>query len=357
MTALTKHLLLLLLLASTQSRAQHLLTTLAGVAPNNSPGSTDGPGSQARFNWPHGVALGPDGSLYVADTDSHTIRKISPAGVVTTVAGQANQSGYADGSGPQARFKKPIGVVVDAAGTVYVADQENHTIRKITPAGEVSTLAGTPTRAWRTKHGPEVLPLEKPTGLALGPGNTLYVTDQGTGCIYKIDAVGKITTFIGPEQYVAFAQQAGGRFRGYSLAGLAVGADGTVYVGDSDNASIRKISPAGVLSAWVGNGGGYTDGNRQQAQLGNPTGLALTADGTLYVADERFNVIRCISPAGDVRTVAGEGDLFGNTDAVGAAARFTLPYGIAVDARGTLYVADELNFCIRKIEPNGRVST
>ncbi|GAB3739867.1 hypothetical protein GCM10027594_19980 [Hymenobacter agri] len=334
-----------------------VLRTLAGVAPNNSPGTVDGPGLQARFNWPQGMALGANGVLYVADTENGTIRKISPKGEVSTLAGKAPAQGYADGVGEQVRFNKPVGVAVDKAGTVYVADQRNHAVRKITADGTVSTLAGTPARTYRSGNR-ELLPLEKPTALAFGPGGDLYVADEAAGCIYRINpATGALSTWVSREQYLAVASQAP-RFRGYTLVSLVFDKAGTGYVGDEQGV-IRKISPSGTVSDWVGTAGqgGFADGSGPDAQLGKPAGLAIAPDGTLYVADERYAVVRRITPAGQVTTVAGSGDQVGYVDARGTAARFTLPIGIAVGADGTLFVVDELNYCVRCISPKGQVST
>ena len=345
------------------ARKPSSLTTLAGVAPNNSPGSADGPGAQARFNWPQGLALGATGTLYVADTKNGMIRAISPAGVVRTLAGKAGNAGYADGVGPQARFNQPVGVAVDLAGTVYVADQGNHVVRKITPDGTVSTLAGTPPRPYRPPAEGEQRPLAqpalgKPTALAWGPGGDLFVTDEERGCIYRIQpATGAVSTWLSREQYLAVARQAP-RFRDYSLVSLVFDKQGTGYVGDEQGV-IRKVSPSGTVRDWVGTAGqgGFADGLGPAGQLGNPAGLVLAPDGTLYVADERYAIIRRVSPAGQVTTVAGQGDQTGSRNGPGATARFLLPRGLALGADGTLFIADELGSCIRRISPQGQVST
>ncbi|WP_167855331.1 SMP-30/gluconolactonase/LRE family protein [Hymenobacter wooponensis] len=334
------------------------MSTLAGMPPNGSPGSTDGPALQARFNWPRGLALGADGTLYVADTKNETIRAISPAGLVRTLAGQAGRPGFAQGSGPQARFNQPVGVVVDATGTLYVVDQGNQAVRKITPDGTVSTVVGHPTSPASSIQSSASLQLVKPTAIAWGPGGDLYVSDENQGSIYRINpATGAVRTWLSREQYLAVASQAP-RFRGMELVSLVFDPTGTGYVGDGQGV-IRKISPQGELRDWVGTAGvgGFEDGTGPDGQLGNPTGLALGPDGTLYVADERFAVIRRVSPAGRVSTLAGQGDQTGSRNGPVATARFLLPRGLARAADGTLFVADELGSCIRRISPQGQVST
>src|SRR4051812_20684041 len=204
-------------------------STLAGSAGY---GSSDGTGSAARFNNPFGVAIDSAGNSYVADTSNHTIRKITAAGVVTTLAGLAGTSGSADGTGSAARFFLPKGVAVDSTGNVYVADTNNHTIRKITPAGVVSTLAG----------------------FAHSPGSN--------------DGTGSDAAFFNP-------------------SGVSVDSVGNVYVADTGANTIRKITPAGVVTTIAGQPGafGSNDGTGPNAHFLFPTGVTVDSGGNLYVAD------------------------------------------------------------------------
>ena len=256
-----------------------VVSTLAGAA--GSPGSADGPG--ARFAYPRGVAVDAAGTVYVADTNNSTIRKITPAGVVSTLAGTAASNGSADGTGAGARFNNPFGVAVDAAGAVYVADTNNSTIRKITPAGVVTTLAGT-----------------------AGSGGSA----DGTGAAARFNVP----------------------------IGVAVDAAGTVYVADTNNNTIRKITPAGAVSTLAGTAGsfGSADGTGASARFAYPRGVAVDAAGAVYVADEGNSTIRKIMPAGAVSTLAGTAASIGSADGTGAAARFRNPAGVAVDAAVTL---------------------
>jgi hypothetical protein len=274
-----------------------VVTTLAGTA--GSYGSANGTGAAARFNNPYGVAVDAAGTVYVADQNNHTIRKITPAGVVSTLAGTAGPYGSADGTGAAARFNYPTGVAVDAAGVVYVADESNNTIRKITPAGVVSTLAGTS---------------------GIGGGSA-----DGTGAAARFD----------------------------TPIGVAVDASGTVYVGERNNHTIRKITPAGVVSTLAGTsgiGGGSADGTGAAARFNAPIGVAVDASGTVYVADLGNSTIRKITAAGVVSTLAGTAGLDGSANGTGAAARFSYPTGVAVDVAGTVYVADQSNQTIRVIK-------
>ena len=273
-----------------------VVTTLAGTV--GVVGSADGTGSAARFNYPYGVATDKTGNVYVADTYNSTIRKITSAGVVTTLAGTAGAFGSADGTGSGARFNYPWAVTVDGAGNVYVADSYNYTVRKITPAGAVTTLAG----------------------LAGNPG----VID-GTG--------------------------SGARF-GY-LYGIAVDNAGNVYVADYSSSTIRKITPAGVVTTLAGVPGvaGSADGTGSAARFNAPFGIAVDSVNNVYVGDYNNHIIRRITPAGVVTTLAGVPGSYGIADGMGSAARFRYPAGIAIASSGTLYVADSFNDEIRNGVP------
>lgn len=281
------------------------VSTLAGTAGSKDRGAHDGQGTAASFSWPTGIAVeATTGTVYVADTDSHTIRKISPTGEVTTLAGSPGAKGTLDGPNAAARFYHPVGVALDGSSALYVADADNHTIRKITPQGRVSTLAG----------------------LAGHKGS-------------------------------ADGEPATARFN--LPHGLAVAADGTVYVADTDNHTIRQISPSGHVKTLAGLAGsaGSADGAGAQARFSHPSGLAIDANGNLYVADNGNYTVRKITPAGIVSTLAGLARHKGSAEGLGAAARFHTPNGLAVDGRGTVYVADYINSVIRQITPQGEVST
>jgi len=275
------------------------VTTFAGAYLQA--GSSDGTGSAARFNLPYGMAADSNGNIYVADTDNNIIRKITPEGVVTTLAGGGSNSN-ADGTGSVARFKEPCGVAVDSSGTVYVADTGNCTIRKITPSGVVTTLAG--------KDGES----------------------------FFVDATGTEARFVCPW-------------------GIAVDSSGNVYVSDAN--TIRKITPDSVVTTLAGTAGGYGsfDGTGSAAQFSTLEGLAVDGNGNIYAADSLNDTVRKITPDGVVTTLAGTAGSSGSSDGTGSAARFNLPMGVAVDGNGNVYVADCINFTIRKITPEGVVTT
>lgn len=297
-------------------------------------------GSPATFAAPSGVAVDASGNVYVADQGNNLIRKIDPSGVVTTLAG-SGQAGSANGIATVASFRVPWGVAADAAGNVYVADEENNLIRMISPAGVVSTLAGSgkPGSADGTAAAAS---FSGPSGVAVDAGGNVYVADQGNKSIRKISPDGMVSTLSG-----SFSRP----------TGVAVDTSGNVYVVDQANESVLKITPAGVVSTLAGGGpAGSANGIGSAASFLLPYGLAVDAAGNVYVADAGNELIRMITPAGVVSTLAGGGTGV-SINGPGTAASFHTPFGVAVDGAGNVYVADYSINMIRKINSSGIVST
>jgi NHL repeat len=333
-----------------------VVSTLAGKAAAY--GSADGSGAAARFNGPSGVATDGAGNVYVADTYNFTIRKITPAGVVSTLAGTAGVTGSADGSGPAASFNVPDSVATDSAGNVYVADAANKTIRKITPAGAVSTLAGTAGVAGSADGSGAAASFNVPIGVATDSAGNVYVADRVNSTIRKITPAGVVSTLAGLAGGTGSADGSGAAARFNSPLGVATDIAGNVYVADTDSSTIRKVTPAGVVSTLAGFADiGSADDSGAAAQFNRPRAVATDSAGNLYVADTYNHTIRKITPAGMVSTLAGSAGVAGSADGTGAAARFNYPSGVATDSAGNVYVADTVNFTIRKITPAGVVST
>src|SRR2546422_530108 len=232
--------------------AQSVYTTFTTVAGAASPGSADGTGSAARFYLPFGVATDSSGNVYVADSNNHTIRKITPAGVVTTLAGLAGYSGSADGTGSAARFYNPYGVATDSSGNVYVADNNNHTIRKITPAGVVTTLAGLAGINGSADGTGSAARFNYPVGVATDSSGNVYVADTFNHTIRQITPAGVVTTLAGQIGRAASGERAEISAGAESFKGEATDSSGNVYVADSSNHTIRKITPAGVVTTLAG---------------------------------------------------------------------------------------------------------
>jgi sugar lactone lactonase YvrE len=323
--------------------AAGVVTTFAGTASLS--GSADGTGADARFSNPDGVAVDSTGNVFVADTGNSTIRKITPAGVVTTLAGAAGMAGSVDATGVAARFNLPQGVVVDSAGNVFVADTENSTIRKVTAAGVVTTLAGTAGVGGSVDGTGAAARFTLPTGVAVDGAGNVFVADRGNATIRKVTSAGVVTTLAGSAGVSGSADGTGSAAQFNHPNGVAVDAAGAIYVADQFNGRIRKISPAGDVTTLAGTAGRFSF----------PSGVAVDSAGNVYVAESFKDVIRVITPAAVVTTLAGTASLAGDADGPGAMARFFTPIAVATDTSGNVYVTDATT--IRKISPDDVVST
>jgi len=317
-----------------------VVSTLAG----STWGFGDGAAETAQFRYPYDVALDASGNLYVADYHNQRIRKITAGGEVNTLAGSAR--GFADGLGASARFNYPVGVAVDASGNVYVADRDNHLIRRITSGGEVSTLAGSTRGSADGAAG--TAQFHSPAGVAVDAAGNLYVADTSNHRIRKITAGGEVSTLAGST--AGFADGLGTSAEFNLPSGVALDSEGNVYIADRNNHAIRRITAGGEVSTLAGSGtAGSANGLGASAQFNYPYDVAVDSEGNVYVADFSNHLIRMITPTGVVSTIAGSGTA-GFADGAAEAAQFSYPVGVTVDAAGNVYVADYSNHLIRKIE-------
>ena len=328
-------------------------TTLAGT--KRSIGSTDGTGSAARFQKPIGVAVDSAGNVYVADSWNRTIRKVTPAGVVTTLAGSAGIRGSADGTGSAARFDYPTGVAVDSSGNIYVADQAR--IRKVTSAGVVTTLAGSYGVNGSTDGTGSAALFHSLYGVALDAAGNVYVTDSYNHTIRKVTSAGVATTLAGKAYTSGSSNGTGSAARFNNPTGIAVDGSGNVYVADEYNHRIRKITPAGAATTLAGLSSGSSDGTGSAAQFFSPKGMSMDGSSNVYVSDSNNHAIRKITQAGAVTTLAGGATVYGSIDGIGSTARFQPPSGIAMDNSGNVYVSASFEPTIRKVTSSGLVTT
>ena len=327
------------------------VTTIAG---DGTAGYLDAQGTSAKFSSPTYVAVTSSGIIYVSDTSNNRIRSISSSGLVTTFAGST--SGMTNGQGTAAQFSAPRALDVDASGNVCVIDYNNNRIRKITSTGLVSTLSGSGGYGGTNGLGTSAS-FKYPEGISFDSAGNVFVADVSNNSIRKITSTGDTTTYSGTGT--------SGLENGYSgtiamfsnPVAVSVISSGVVYAIDDYNSCIRKITTDGLVSTFAGNSAtGYVDGTGAAAYFNNPKGMAVDASGNIYVADTYNNRIRKITSSGVVTTIAGDGTA-GFLDGQGTAARFNNPWGITVDSAGNIYVADTKNYRIRKISATGLVTT
>jgi sugar lactone lactonase YvrE len=324
-----------------------VVTTLAGSV--GVTGATNASGTNATFSYPEGIAVDAYGYVYVGDYMNNMIRKISPGGAVTTFAG-SGATGSTDATGTNASFDNPAGVALDSFGNLYVVDNSDNLIRKISPAGAVTTIAGQVGGGYADNAVGTNALFNGPMGIAVDTAGNVYVADMGNNMIRKISTGGAVTTLAGQLAYGHADNVVGTSASFYQPEGVAVDASGNVYVADSSNHMIRKISSAGAVTTLAGQtASGHADNAiGTNASFCSPYGVALDSYGNIYVADGCNNMIRKISPAGAVTTLAGQLTA-GSADLTGTNASFKVPTNLAIDSYGTIYVADYGNDTIREI--------
>ena len=322
--------------------------TVSTVAGSSVAGHKDGAAEVAQFSSPNGVAVDESGNIYVADRNNHSIRKIDAQGTVTTLAGNGTP-GYSNGTGDQARFDNPVGLILEAGGDLAVTDAGNHRIRRVSTgaAGLVSTFAGSGTAGAKDGTG-IAAEFNYSYGLTADAAGNLYVGDARNHLIRKISPQGVVTTLAGSGTE-GYADGVGGSAMFDFPTGLGIDPEGNIYVADAYNHRIRKVSPSGEVSTVAGNGiAGFANGQGTGAQFNLPVGVVGDSKGNIYVADYGNHQIRMISPSGKVSTLAGTGAA-GYADGAGDQAQFNYPFGLAIDQEGNVVVVDAGNNRIRKI--------
>jgi len=324
------------------------------VAGSDSAGYVNGAGDIARFNRPFGLTIDQSGNLFVADQGNSLIRMITPGNIVSTYAGTYAVQGAANGVDSLASFNRAFGVAADGSGNVYVADAGNNVIRLISPLGMVSTFAGTGIPG--SADGKDTATFDSPMGVATDQAGNVYVADYENHLIRKITPAGSVSTVAGKAGIPGFADGVDTVARFDLPEALAIDAAGNIYVADAGNDAIRKITPDGTVSTLAGNGSpGKANGSGKSASFNSPFGIAVDGSGNVYVADSGNNLIRKVTPDGTVTTFAGSG-LRGAGNGTGATSSFNTPAGLAIDAAGNIYVADEGNNQVRKITAAGAVT-
>ena len=343
-----------------------IITTIAGTGTCGYNGD-GGPATSAQLYYPFGLALDGSGSLYIGDSYNNRIRKVNPSGIINPVAGNGTMGsgGYSGdgGSATSAQLNSPAAVAADGSGNLYVADRDNHRIRKATPSGVITTVAGTGSGGYGGDGSTATsAQLNSPIGVVVdGPGN-LYVADRDNHRVRKVSPSGVITTVAGSGSQ-GYGGDGGSATSAQlnSPAGVAVDGTGNLYIADLTNHRIRRVTPSGVITTVAGSssaGYGGDGGQATSAQLNNPTSIAVDGNGNLYITDRTNHRIRKVNASGIISTIAGgSGQGYGGDGGPATSAQLNNPAGVAIDSTGNLYIADLSNHRIRKISPLGIITT
>jgi sugar lactone lactonase YvrE len=311
-----------------------VIRTLSGSLSGG--GFADASGSSARFSVPRAVAADAAGNLWIADTGNHVIRRVSPAGDVVTVAGEPGVAGFADGTGAAARFRFPAGIAVDPVnGSIWISDKDNQVIRRMTPNGTVTTIAGEPGVPGSADAQGTAAKFAYPRGLVVAPDGVVYVADTQNQVIRRVTADGIAITFAGQMLSAGSAEGTLTEARFRAPSDVALDANGNLYVSDTGNHRIRKIAN-GMVTTLAGSEEGTRDGPGTRARFNSPWGLDADGSGNVYVADHDNARIRHITPDGLVSTLT--------------TAELESPSGVAF-ANGAIYITDALHHAVRRVDP------
>lgn len=337
-----------------------IITVLAGTGASGSTGD-GGLATSARLNAPKGVTLDSSGNVYIADTNNHRIRKIDTSGNISTFAGTGTSGSTGDGAAATAaRLNFPQSVAFDSSGNLYIADTSNQKIRKIDTNGTITTFAGTTSGNTGDGFAATLAKLSNPRGLAFDSSGNLYIADTSNHRIRKVNTSGIISTFAGTTNGFSGDGGLATAAQFSSPQGISVDSSGNVYVTDTANHRLRKIATDGNISTLAGSTSGFSGdgGLATSAQLASPVSTYPDSSGNLYIGDTSNFRLRKIDTSGNISTVAGTGlSNFGGDGGSATNAQFSTPQGIAVDSSGNIYIADSGHHRIRKIDTSGNIST
>ena len=332
------------------------ITTIAGTGQAGYSGD-GGQAISAKLDSPDGVAVDGQGNAYIADLRNGRVRKVSRDGTITTFAGTGTWGSSGDGGlATSAQLNGPEGVAVDGQGNVYIADRENYRVRKVTPGGTITTFAGGGKPGFLGDGGLATLAtLRRPSGVAVDGQGNVYIADRDNSRVRKVSPGGTITTFAGTDKE-GFAGDGGPANSAllYRPDGVAVDGSGNVYIADTFNNRVRKVSPGGTISTFAGTGACSAAGDgglATAARVCQPRGVAVDRQGNVYIADTNSSRVRKVSPGGTITTFAGTGSCGSGIGNGGPATAAELcgPSGVAVDAQGNVYIVETIRSRVRKV--------
>jgi sugar lactone lactonase YvrE len=340
-----------------------VINTVAGNGTTGFSGD-GGPATAAQLYSPFGVTTDVAGNLYIADVDNRRVRRVNSAGIIATLAGSGSLGFSGDGpAGLFAQVRSPRDAALDPSGNLYVADQDNHRIRKVTPAGAVNTIAGAGIQGLAGDGGPATAArLNFPGGVVFDGSGSVVIADSGNHRIREITPAGMIVTIAGTGT-AGFSGDGGPASIAQLNQPLDMARDGAgnLFIADVGNHRIRMITPGGVITTVAGAGvsGFEGDGGPAiNAKLNAPTGVAVDALGNIFIADSGNHRVRVVNTSGSISTFAGTGVAeFGGDDGPAASAQLNYPKDVVVDGAGNLFIADESNARVRMVNPSGVITT
>ena len=316
--------------------------------------------TEATISLVDGIAVAPNGEVYISRRSRNIVSRVDSKGMMTDIAG-SGESGYGGDRGPatQAQLKMPAGLGFDKAGNLYIADRENHRIRKVDSKGIITTVAGNGTAGFSGDGGPATkASLNLPSGVVVDDKGNLYIADRSNDRVRIVNSEGIIKTFAGSgnEGYNGDSMPATQATIDKPF-GLALDNNGNLYIADRGNNRIRKVNKAGIITTVAGDGAFFfmgDNGPAYRASIAGPTGIAVDGNGNIYIADRNNNRIRVVDSLGMIRTFAGTGQQdYNGASEVARETNLHLPFGVALDKRGNILIIDRSHYRIRKVDPQG----
>jgi sugar lactone lactonase YvrE len=333
---------------TSETAFRYLYTATTSYFSGGEAGYEDGTPQKSKFGTLYNIATNVEGIMFAADLGNCMVRRIETDGSTSTVVGSPH-SGFKDGKGDQALMKFPIGIELTPDGSIYIADHQNHAIRKVSPDRMLTTVTGHPERPGLVDGNLATARFKAPYGVKLDQMGTLWICDTENGVIRKVSREGQVSTFAGSTPGYADGKLLEAKF--YMPSYLNFDIKGNVFIADKHNHCIRKITADGMVTTFAGTPtkNGYRDGEAGQAMFNQPCNIQIDKLGNLYVNDLWNHCIRLVYPDGYVTTLAGKGGIEGYKEGTGENVLFKHPQGCTLDKDGNLFVTDSANQRIRKL--------